>query len=268
MINDEIISTIARFFEGGLGPSHDELGRLFRRFGLADADPARPGEPLGKMKRVREVLSSALDEDVNAGDELARSLLLVMKAAGCFRPNAENYAGEGTIRAAREAFRSVGYELDPEGNLRPQTLENLDGAQLTEALLVYVRRARVGSADAALVVGTGKDLLEATARHALVESTGRYPEGNNFPTTLFQAFDRLGLATPPPDLIQRLDSDPVRGLEQCLWLLGCTVNRLRNAEGTGHGRPFLPRVTDRQAAVAIQAMGLVSQLLLETLRPT
>jgi len=58
---------------GGRGPSHDEVSRLFRRFRLEAADPQKlfPGEQIGKMKRVREVLSAAID--TNAPAEVAIS---------------------------------------------------------------------------------------------------------------------------------------------------------------------------------------------------
>ncbi len=268
MLTDEIIGAIAHFFDAGAGPSHDELGRMFRRAGLEAADPrlGPDGDTVGKTKRVREVLSYALDRDRAAGDRLTRALMGAIKAAGSFRPGAPIYAGEQVIQAARDAFHGAGYELDPEGNLRQSTLENLEGPELTDAIRAYVRRAQLGSEDAALLVGTGKDLLEATARHALIVATGSYPSGSDFPTTLYQAFDRLSLAVPPPDLAGKLDPDPGRAVEQCLWLLGVSVNRLRNAEGTGHGRPFPASVTDDQARTAIQSMGLVSQLLLSALK--
>ncbi len=267
MLTDEIIAVIAHFFDAGAGPSHDELGRMIRRAGLEAADPrlGPDGDTVGKTKRVREVLSYALDRDRAAGDRLTRALVGAIKAAGCFRPSAPAFAGEDVIGAAREAFRGAGYELDPEGNLRQSTLENLEGAELTDAPKAYVRRAQLGSEDAALLVGTGKDLLEATARHALIVATGSYPSSGHFPTTLYQAFDRLALALPPPDLADRLDRDPNRAIEQCLWLLGVSVNRLRNAEGAGHGRPFPASVTSDQARTAIESMGLISQLLLNAL---
>lgn len=195
------------------------------------------------------------------------SLIGSIKAVGCFRSSSDSYAGEDAIQAVREAFRTEGYELDLEGNLRQGLLSDLRGVEATDALRVYVRRAHAGSHDAALVLGTGKDLLEATARHALVEKTGRYPEGSNFPATLYQAYDRLGLAAPPPQLLEGLDRDARRAVEQSLWLLGCAVNRLRNAEGTGHGRPHPVSVSEREAQLTIQAMGLVAQLILDSLNP-
>jgi hypothetical protein len=54
----------------------------------------------------------------------------------------------------------------------PVVLDTLTGRALTDALKAYVRRARRGVLDAALITGTGKDLVEAVAAHALVQRFG------------------------------------------------------------------------------------------------
>lgn len=41
----------------------------------------------------------------------------------------------------------------------PLALQNLSGVELTKALKSYIHRAQRGIRDAALVTGTGKDLL-------------------------------------------------------------------------------------------------------------
>jgi Abortive infection C-terminus len=267
MLSEEVVSAVARFFEGGRGPSHDELSRLFRRFGLEGADPQLrfPGEQIGKMKRVREVLSAAIDTDAPAAEQLIGGIVGSVKARGGFRSTSGNYAGEDLIQAAREAFRAQGYDLDPAGDLRPLLLNDLSGVAATEALAAYVRRAHAGSSDAALVLGTGKDLLEATARHVLVTKTGVYPPEGNFPATLYQAFDRLQLALPSQATIASLEQDARAALQQALWLLAVAANRFRSEEGIGHGRPLPASVTEEEARLSIQAMALVSQLLLDTL---
>ena len=267
MLSDEVVSAVARFFEAGHGPSHDELSRLFRRCGLESADPQKlfPGEQIGKMKRVREVLSAAIDTNAPAGEQLVAGIVGSIKARGGFRSTSDEYAGEDIIQAARDAFQAQGYELDPTGDLRPLLLDDLSGIAVTEALAAYVRRAHAGSSDAALVLGTGKDLLEATARHVLVTKTGVYPSEGNFPATLYQAFDRLQLAPPSQDAIQTLDKDARAAMQQALWLLAVAVNRFRNEEGIGHGRPLPATVSEEEARLSIQAMALVSQLLLDAL---
>lgn len=155
MINDELVSVVARFFEGGAGPSHEELTRLIGRVGLAHTDPriTQQNENVGKMRRLREVLSYAIDSDPSAGERLIRAVMSSVRSYGAFRPEAPGYAGADQIEAARAAFKSQGYELDPSGELHPAVLDNLEGVALTHALQNYVRRAQRGSTDEALLVG-------------------------------------------------------------------------------------------------------------------
>lgn len=267
MLSTEVASAVARFCDR-VGPSGDELTRIFQRHGLASGDPARaPGGQLtGKMKRVRQVLFYALDNDSEAGDRLLGDLVGVIRASGGFRPGSDQYPGDEAVQALREAFADQGYTLAPDGALHPTVLDNMDGRDLTDALRAYVRRARAGTMDAALGVGNAKDFLEATARHVLKQtSPGGYDERMNFSGTLWNAFDQLGLAAPRTDVLDLIEKDPQRAVDQALYMLGCAVNRLRNAEGTGHGRPFPASVTDDEAAIAVQGMGVVVQRLLDVL---
>jgi len=226
MINDEIVSVVARFFDGGAGPSHEELTRLIGRVGLSHVDPrtTHPGEQVGKMRRVREVLSHAIDNDARAGDRLIKSIVGAVRSYGAFRAESPGYAGPDQIDATRAAFRSQGYELDPAGELHPTVLDNLDGADLTRALQNYVRRAQRGSTDEALLIGTDKDLMEAVARHLLVSMVGSYPAHGRFDATLWQTYEVAGLNPPDLDAIKTLDSDPNRAIEQACWLLAVAVN--------------------------------------------
>jgi hypothetical protein len=266
MISAEIAAAIAAMFNW-IGPSHHVLDRLFTRAGLRDADPANDSsENIGKMKRVEAVLEYAAAFDEPAGKALVQNLLAALRACGSFRPGTANYPGSDAIQALQDAFDRAGYVLSSDGSPRRKSLENLEGVELTQALTEYVRRALQGDGDAAHLLGTVKDLTEATARHVLVEVMGSYPQWQNFPATLFNAFERLGLPTPKWDLMETLEKDPVRAMQQALFLAACAVNRYRNAEGTGHGRPHLSGATVRDARIAGEIAGVVSELLLETLR--
>lgn len=50
-------------------------------------------------------------------------------------------------------------------------------------------------------------------------------------------------------------------MQRSLYSAACAVNRLRNKQGIGHGRPFLPDLTEADTRVAIQIMGTVAELL-------
>jgi hypothetical protein len=176
-----------------------------------------------------------------AGGELVCALLASLRGHGGFREGAPNYVGQDIIESAIAAFAAEGYDLSWSGELRPMLLENLSGVALSDALQSYVRRAKRGSSDAAVLAGTSKDLLEGVAAHILQRRYGAYPQTSNFPTLLGQVFVALGLATPmePPS-----PGEPAnKRVDRAMYELACAINQLRNKEGIGHGRPRLPSVT-------------------------
>lgn len=263
-LNDVIIVAVAQLVDDAQSerrdPSHSDLEFEIKRVDLTAGDPKSQGQIVGKAKRVRSTLSWALEHEVNAGGALVFSLIGLVRGHGGFRESSPNYVGKHAIANAVAAFDSEGYELSLDGQLRPKLLDNLSGAALTEALNAYVRRAKRGTDDAALVTGTGKDLLEAVAAHILQQRYGGYSSTSNFPTLLGQAFVELGLAT-PHDPVQPGES-PQRRIERAMYELACGINQLRNKQGTGHGRPWLPSVTDAEARIATELMGIIAERLL------
>ena len=232
------------------------------RAGLSGAEPnERPDTRSGKVKRLRTILSFAIDQKPSEGERFVRIFVDQVRASGGFRIGSSECPGAATVGSLREAFRRAGFELDPEGNVRPTVLENLDGVELTEALLTYVRRAQLGSEDAELVIGTAKNLEEATARHVLKELTGEYATRGrhaHFPVALSDAFLELGFEVSNA----KLDRDPYRAFQQALFLLACAVNRLRNDHGDGHGRPELGIATALEGKLSAKSAGLVCEFLL------
>ena len=111
------------------------------------------------------------------------------------------------------------------------------------------------------MTGTSKDLLEAVAAYVVARLVGKY-EQSNFPTLLGYAFYLVGAST--PDI--KGNKQVTARFEISMYELGCAVNNLRNKQGTGHGRPFLPTVTDAEAKAAIESMGVISEFLLSKLR--
>lgn len=267
-LSDAVILAVARLVDDAQttrrDPSHSDLEFQIDRARLSAADPNRAGQVLGKAKRVRAVLSWALENNPQAGEVFVSGLVAHLRACGGFRETSPNYIGLDAILDAADAFRPEGYELSADGDLRPLVLDNLSGVELTAALEAYVRRAKRGSVDAALLTGTGKDLLEAVAAHVLVARFGSYPTQSNFPTLLGQAFIALGMAT--PEARSTPGEPPQRRLQRALYESGCAVNALRNRAGTGHGRPWLPNVTPAEARTAAEVIGMVSEHLLRALR--
>jgi Abortive infection C-terminus len=245
---------------GSRQPSHSEIEDQFRRANLLECDPNKLGRPIGKAKRVRGVLQWAIEHNIERGERLVYLLVALVRGVGGFREGSNNFVGAEAIQDLRDAFASEGYHLSETGELLPVVLDTLQGHELTEALKAYVRRARRGALDAALITGTGKDLVEAVAAHVLIQRYGTYSHNDNFPTLLGQAFVATGLCA-----VKKVNPTAQEQMDLALYELACAVNRLRNREGTGHGRPFLPSVTQTQARAAIQSMGLVAARLLDAL---
>jgi len=197
------------------------------------------------------------------GEILVKSLVDMVRGYGGFRPGSSNYVGRDPIETLRQAFLAEGFVLSEDGSLRPTILDNLPEKEMTKALLAYAQRARKGVLDAALLVGTGKDLLEAVAKHVLVVKNNSTDWKGNFPFLLAQAFIALDMKTSQHKPTS--SETPIARYERALFELGCSVNSIRNHEGTGHGRPFLPTISKEDAANATQAMGLIADYMLRKL---
>ena len=263
-LTDTIATAIARLVDDAQiarrDPSHSELTFHIERTGLSGYDPKQQGLSVGKGKRLRFVLSSAIEHDLDAGGKLVGLLLALLRGHGGFRPGSPNYVTAEAIDNAVAAFATEGYDLSLEGELRPRVLESSSTLERFSALRSYARRAQRGVADAALVSGTGKDLLEATAAHIVQERYGNYPQTANFQTLLGQAFSALEMATPEHPRGQ--GEPPTRAIERSMFQLACDINRLRNKEGTGHGRPWLTRISATEAKTATEFMGVIAEYML------
>lgn len=268
-ITDTIIAAVAQLVDDSKSggeyreSTHSDIEFYVGRTGLTSADPKSQGQIVGKAKRVRAVLSWAIDNNPEAGSKLIEQLLSKVRAAGGFRSESQNFVGSEAIQNAIVAFNTEGYDLSKDGDIRPKVLESLRGRELTQALEAYARRAQKGVQDAALLSGTGKDLLEATAAHILQTKWGSYPSNANFQGLLGQAYVALGLAVPEQD--PQPGESPTKALERAMFQTACAINHLRNKQGTGHGRPWLPTLTNADAQAAIEMVGCIASFLLSKL---
>lgn len=264
-LTDAVIIAVARLVDdaqtGTREPSHSDIEFQIQRVRLSAGDPKSQGHSVGKAKRVRGALHWALENDNTAGEAFVENLIALIRGCGGFRKESTNYVGAEPVENAIAAFHVEGFVLTSTGELQPVILEGLSGAALSDALKAYVRRAKRGADDAALLAGTGKDLLEATAAHILVERNGAYPKSANFEGLLGMAFTATGLTTPNHTV--KPGESPQCKMERAMFTLACSVNALRNKAGTGHGRPWLPNVTDLEARVAIQFMGAIAEWMLD-----
>jgi hypothetical protein len=267
-LNDGIIFALAEMVDDSQAnsrrdPSHSDLDFLVTKHKLTQGDPKNQGAPVGKSKRIRALLSWSLEYDADGGQRFASQLVELVRSRGGFRSESPNFVGTEAIQNLKSEFNKQGFDLTNDGDLRPKVLDNLTGRELSQALENYVRRAQKGCEDAALLTGTGKDLMEAVAAHVLFEKSNVTSPPHNFPTLLGQAFITLGLKTSLDKPVQ--GEPPLNRMERGLFEAALAVNTLRNKQGTGHGHPWLPTVTHSQARLAIQVMGTVADMMLTRL---
>jgi len=266
-VNDTIIYSLARLVDDAQkerrDPSHSDIEFQIKRANLGDGDPNKEGLPVGKAKRVRGVLNWAIDNDIQKAEAFVAGLISSVKSCGGFREGSPNYVGNEAITDLSSALKLEGFILGTDGSISPVALDNLSGRTLTIALRGYVNRAKKGIEDSALVVGTSKDLIEAVAAHAIQELWGSYPSTANFPSLLGQAFTALDMSTPEQG--QQPHEHQRCRMERALYETACSVNKLRNKQGSGHGRPWVPDLRQEEAKAAVEVIGVISELILDNL---
>lgn len=267
-VDDTVIYALARLVDDSQtdrrDPSHSDIEFQIKKAGLESSDPNKNGRPVGKEKRVRAVLTWGVENKSECAESFVAGLISSIKGCGGFRVSSPNYVGSHAIKDLSGALKNLGVSLAEDGSLTALALENLSGESLSKALEIYIQRAKKGIEDAALVVGTSKDLMEAVSAHVLQEIWGQYPTTANFPTLLSQAFTALGMSTPAEN--QEPKEHPRKKLEREMYELACAINGLRNKQGTGHGRPWLPDVTSSEARAAVEFIGVISERMLSKLR--
>jgi len=267
-VNDTVIYALARLVDDAQterrDPSHSDIEFQIKKAGLKSADPNKEGPPVGKTKRVRAVLTWSLENKPESAEIFAAGIISSIRACGGFRGDSPNYVGDDAIKDLSCALKQLGVLLAEDGSLTPLALETLSGEDLTKALQIYAHRAKKGIEDAALVVGTSKDLMEAVAAHVLQELWGQYPTTADFPTIVGQAFTALDMSTPAEK--ERSGEHPRKNMERQVYTLACAINRLRNKQGTGHGRPWLPDLDQHEAKASIEFIGAISEMMLNKLK--
>lgn len=267
-VNEVIIYSLIRLVQDAQkdrrDPSHSDIEFQLNKAGLIQVDPKKNGSPpVGKSKRLRTVLYWALENDISKAEKLAAGIITSVRGCGGFRESSPNFVGLDVITDLRDVLQPEGIILCEDGALLPVALESLSGDNLTVALRGYVNRAKKGIEDAALVVGTSKDLMEAVAAHVIQELRNYYPTKVNFPSLLGQAFIELDMATPSQNQVQ--GEHQRCKLERSLYETACSINNLRNKQGTGHGRPWVPDLRDSEAKAAVEFIGVISELMLDNL---
>lgn len=204
------------------------------------------------------VLRTAQREPTRART-LVDELLSTLRVAGLI---GEEASGENVDRLKR-ALASSGWYLTEDGYLQPFGNVDLDTGG-RPALEEQVDRLRRSTSDPALLIGTAKELLESVSKFVL-EELG-IPVGNkmSYDQLWHLARERLGV------LPQRVDPnlpgvEAIRAIHQSTWNIADQINKLRNLQGTGHGRTLPSGVSEDLAMLVVREAATVADYMLARL---
>ena len=75
---------------------------------LTPGDPHSQGQTVGKAKRVRSVLTWAMEHSYENGCGFVDQLVSLVRTCGGFRGESPNYVGEEAIKSLRDAMHRRG----------------------------------------------------------------------------------------------------------------------------------------------------------------
>jgi hypothetical protein len=110
-LSDAVIVAVSRLVDDHgqrRDRSQSDITFLIKCVGREDGDLTTPA---GKERRVRAVLSCALEYDQDAGQRLVRQLISTLRASGGFRPDSPNYVGSDEITNAQQTFQQAAEAL-------------------------------------------------------------------------------------------------------------------------------------------------------------
>jgi len=266
-LSGEVSTALARLFDDAQvdtrEPSHSDLGFLINKYGLTKIDPHEEGARVGKYKRLRKILDWGRENNRAQTERFAAALLGMARSVGGFRSDSGNFVGDEAIENLRQALRREGIELFKDGRVVPLILDDIPLKEHQTVFRSYIDRAKNGSSDAALLAGTGKDLLEAVAAYVSQRVYGAYDSKQSFPMLLGHAFAALELTSKPG---LKTSINWRERFESAIFESALTINNMRNKAGTGHGRPFPSDLRHYEARAAIEMTGVIAEFLLNRLQ--
>lgn len=262
-INDAVIGAFAAFFYGGKGPTHSDIGRVFVACGCGDADPFDEiTRTPNKQERILKVGKAACRR-AGAGRRFTEGMLEQLRLAHVFSETANTDCDLlKNVETLRSELNAIGWDISEDGRLESQgEIDFETGGR--PALNEQIDRLRRNSEDPSALIGTSKDLVEAVCKYVL-EEVGRLPQGKiTFDALLALTFEALEIRASviPKD---SSGSESLRNIYGSVEKILREVGKLRNAQGTGHGRTRVAEIPVESARFVVGEVVLVCRLILST----
>lgn len=245
----EDVWTVAAAFADIFGtespPTHGDMDVAFRRAGVSSpqSPPGTGINSIPKARRITHAFDVAEDDQL---DGLIRALTMSLMTKGIFSKATYSSDLQQMLAELRRSLANVGWELDETGTLLPLGIIDAQAGG-REALELQLKRLRSSGDDISLMLGAAKDSLEAAAKFVLIERQQSYQPDESLEALVNRAMKLAGISTRPADVTSEA-SKALATLNQSVPKIAEAVRKVRNDQGSGHGRTVVPTMSKSEAA--------------------
>lgn len=228
---NDVAQTLRLLMENTWVPSHSGLDDIFARRGIESPRSDAQGTSVNKSRRLRAAFDAVGDEGEGAVKWLIHDIVEEMRYQNVFEHPDEKRLE--LVERLRQALAGAGATLTSDGRIEGGYVgpEVPAGGRTTVDRLQT--KLRGGEQDPGSILGTSKDLLEATAKHLLHEHDPVATPGD-MPGVVSQAMRAAKLSTKPSE-IDSPNAKAIAGLRNQVVKTAEAVAPLRNKGGDGHG---------------------------------
>lgn len=237
-------AAFAEIFAEVSPPTHHDMDTAFRRAGVSSpqSPPGAGLNSISKAKRVANAFGQADGETVN---ELIRALTGSLVNKRVFEEPYDAVT-QKLLGELRRTLLRVGWELSPSGSLAPLGVIDVQSGG-REALEQQITRLRNSGDDVSLMLGAAKDSLEAAAKFVLEERQESYQPDESLDALINRAMKLAGISTRPADASSEA-SKALATINQSVPKIAEAVRKIRNDQGSGHGRTAMATMSLSEAA--------------------
>lgn len=212
-------------------PTHDGLDDAFASVGMTIPRETPSGESITKPRRMRTAFETADSNGLKATRRLISALVDELRHRDVFQHPAPEIVG--AVQAVRQLITEGGATLTTDGFITTAVAFPTVDAGQRETVDRLIARLRRNDQDPASILGTAKDLLEATSKHVLHERAPQQRQ-KDMPNIVYEAMEALDLSTKPSS-INGPSAGAIAQLHQLVARTAQAVTASRNDGGDGHG---------------------------------
>lgn len=212
-------------------PSHSGLDDIFARLGIEAPRSDAQGADVNKSRRLRAAFDGVGIQGEAAVKWLIHDIVEEMRYQNVFEHPGEKRLE--LVEKLRLALAGAGATLASDGRIEAGYVGPKVPAGGRKTVDRLQAKLREGEQDPGSILGTSKDLLEATAKHLLHEHDPAATPGD-MPAIVSQAMRVAKLSTKPSE-IDSQNAKAIAGLRNQVVKTAEAVAPLRNKGGDGHG---------------------------------